>query len=84
MIRSGTGSAVCGIRTVFSRSLSPQVLSTQLKHNKLFLERVIRQQGEMNACETPMHFNVMPSDISTYECPLDADPSAKGEVASGG
>lgn len=60
-------------------SLSLQVLSTQLKCHKLFLERVIRQQDEAHACKIPAHFNVGQSDISTYEHPPDADPGMPAE-----
>ena len=60
-------------------SLSLQVLITQLKCNKIFLERVIQQQDEAHACKIPVHFNVGQSDISTYEHPPDADPGVPAE-----
>lgn len=54
--------------------LSLQVLVTPLKCDKIFLERVIRQQDEARSCKIPAHFNVGQSDISTYEHPSDTDP----------
>lgn len=50
-----------------------------LKSNKLFLERVIRQQDKTNTCKTPAHFNVVPSDAPTHERPPAADPGVPAE-----